>query len=416
MSLLTRPAIDNIVSQHLDDAIVLRGSRRIVVRSPHVKLLHLGRLDERLAAHLDGLSISGPNGVAQARAALEVPGVGQIFVATVLAIEARDFSALERLFALIDAVPDAWRALTSAFGWVSAGALRGLTGPLLAHAMPAARRVGIAACALHRVDPGPALDAALGDADTALRKTALRAAGELGRLDLLPPCLAALLDADTAAAAARSAVLLGDREAASDALLARAAIDEEALMLSLFTSDTQTARALVQRLVAGSAPPRTVIRAAGWSGDAQVVPWLFKQMEDDRLARLAGESFSFITGADLAWLDLERKPPQRPVAGPNDDPLDDNVALDEDESLPWPDLARLGSWWKQHRDRFPVGTRYLAGTPPSPAHCLQVLKENSQRQRAAAALMLSLQAPGTAVFNCAAPARRQQRLLDAMAN
>jgi uncharacterized protein (TIGR02270 family) len=170
----------------------------------------------------------------------------------------------------------------------------------------------------------------------------------------------------------------------------------------------------VQHLAAGNAPPRTVIRAAGWSGDTQVVPWLFKQIEDDRLARVAGESFSFITGADLAWLDLERKPPQRPVAGPSDDPLDDDVALDEDESLPWPDLARLQAWWQAHGREFPAGRRHFAGAAPGTPHCLQVLKENTQRQRAAAALLLSLSTPGTPVFNCAAPARRQQRLLAGM--
>jgi hypothetical protein len=56
MSLPPRPPIDVVVAQHLDDAIVLRGSRRVLVRGPHVKLLHLDHLDERLAAHINGRS------------------------------------------------------------------------------------------------------------------------------------------------------------------------------------------------------------------------------------------------------------------------------------------------------------------------------------------------------------------------
>ena len=34
----------------------------MLVRAPQVRLLHLGRLDERIAAHLDGVSVAGPYG------------------------------------------------------------------------------------------------------------------------------------------------------------------------------------------------------------------------------------------------------------------------------------------------------------------------------------------------------------------
>ena len=58
MTALQRPAIPTVVFQHLEDATALRSVRAVLVRAPHVKLLHLGRTDERLAAHLDGLSIN----------------------------------------------------------------------------------------------------------------------------------------------------------------------------------------------------------------------------------------------------------------------------------------------------------------------------------------------------------------------
>ena len=51
------------------------------------------------------------------------------------------------------------------------------------------------------------------------------------------------------------------------------------------------------------------------------------------------------------------------------------------------------------------------GELPTPAHCLQVLATGYQRQRLAAAEHLSLLTPGTPLFNVAAPAWRQQRLL-----
>ena len=55
---------------------------------------------------------------------------------------------------------------------------------------------------------------------------------------------------------------------------------------------------------------RDAIRGVGTVGDPKVVPWLIAQMDDAKLARTAGEAFSTITGLDLAWLDLERKPPE----------------------------------------------------------------------------------------------------------
>jgi hypothetical protein len=43
-----------------------------------------------------------------------------------------------------------------------------------------------------------------------------------------------------------------------------------------------------------------------------------------------------------------------------------------------------------------------------------LLKNGFQRQRMAAAIYLCLLKPGTPLFNCAAPAWRQQRLLEKM--
>lgn len=409
-----------VVAQHLDDAAALRSVRGVLVRAPHVKLFQLGRTDERLAAHLDGLSVSGDLGAGLSRAALDVPGVGQMFVATVLAIERRDAAQIDRLLSLLNVVPDAPRALASAFGWVTPGLLRGFTAQLLANGSAGARWLGMAACAQHRVDPGAALEAATEQPDLRLRARALRAAGELGRVDLLPDCIARLHDEPgiVNSAAAWSATLLGDRSAALSTLralaLAPGPVQLEMLSLALFTCNADAARALVKQLAADGAPPRTLIKAAGWAGDAQVVPWLFKHMEDASHARVAGEAFSFITGIDLAFLDLDRKPPEKVPGGPSDDPNDDNVALDEDESLPWPDPPKLSAWWNKNAGQYPPGIRLFAGAPPSINHCFKVLKEHTQRRRMAAALYMSLLKPGSVLFNCAAPAHRQQRLLAQM--
>ena len=63
-----------------------------------------------------------------------------------------------------------------------------------------------------------------------------------------------------------------------------------------------------------------LIRGVGMVGDPHFVPWLMEQMTDVTLARIAGESFSFVTGVDLANLALDRPPPEDVEFGPNEDP------------------------------------------------------------------------------------------------
>jgi uncharacterized protein (TIGR02270 family) len=137
-------------------------------------------------------------------------------------------------------------------------------------------------------------------------------------------------------------------------------------------------------------------------------------MRDDATARIAGEAFTLITGTDFIWQDLDRPQPENIEPGPNDDPEDQDVAMDDDESLPWPDVDRIEAWWAANGNRFQKGTRYFMGAPVTREHCIHVLKTGYQRQRILAAHYLCLLEPGTPLFNTSAPAWRQQRLLAKM--
>lgn len=409
-----------VVRQHSDEAAHLRRVRSVLVGAPHVKLHHLRRLDDRIAAHLDGLAVAGECGSHLCNAALESPGTGEIFCAAVRALDERKDDGLEKLLAIATALPDTLAGLVSALGWVSAPGLKGIANGLLTSSDPFRQRIGIAACALHRVDPGPPLVGLVGSTEPALRARAIRCAGELGRVDLLPLLVSALQDKDPECRfrAAQAAVLLGDRRAAlavlRDAGLRPSPLRLQGLALALFAANGASASELVKEVASQREDVRLLIRAVGLAGDATRVPWLIGLMADDKLARLAGEAFSFITGGDLAWLDLERKPPENFESGPNDNPADEDVSMDEDDGLPWPDQARVQAWWAANLQRFQPGIRYFIGAPPSREHCLQVLKDGYQRQRVAAAHYLCLLRPGTPLFNCAAPAWRQKRLLEKM--
>jgi uncharacterized protein (TIGR02270 family) len=436
-----------VLAQHAEEAAMLRHVRTQLVRGPHAGLLQLGRLDERIAAHLDGLQVAGEAGLALCKAALERPGAGEVFALAWLSLALRDRGAWQQVLALAPALPEAWKGLSSALGWVSATHLQGVVRELLVSPDKAHQALGITACRLHRVDPGAVLPTALVDPDAVLRAAALRSAGELGRVDLLEPVRRAIADdhPDVVFWAARSACLLGERKASAAVLsvAATAAQSSEdsvnlAMVPLLVAAPAEEAQAWVRQLF--SATPsaagqpgdprlqtrrhiRQQLRAVGLLGDARLVPWLIERMGDPPLARLAGEAFCWITGADLAAMDLETlDPPPDPErdareadeANPDSDA---GIELDADRDLPWPDPAKVAAWWQSTSatPTFQAGlagqTRLFAGEPPSLAQAHRVLRDGTQRLRAIAAVWERVLAPGQPLFAIAAPARRQQRWL-----
>jgi uncharacterized protein (TIGR02270 family) len=132
---------------------------------------------------------------------------------------------------------------------------------------------------------------------------------------------------------------------------------------------------------------RPALAGAGALGDPTIVYWLFDAMKTPETARLAGLSFSMITGIDLAEEKLAGERPEGFVEGPADDPEDEDVAMDPDDGLPWPDRVALEGWWKREGRRFQKGTRYLLGQPTADMGWLErVLGTGHQVARAAAAV------------------------------
>ena len=411
----SRRPVAGVVDQHVEDAAALRATRSVLVRAPHVKLHHLARLDERPAAALDGTALAGTLGQRRCMQALDPVSPGPLFAAASIAIRAGDDAALDKLAAIAEAAPDAAGPLVSAFGWASPAWLRGTVKALLESPSAVRREVGLGACAAHGVDPGSALALALDVDGDAASAHALWAACRLGRRELLPACLRLMDDTRCVhrVQAARAALLMGERERAPALLqrLAQAAGPSQAAALRLFlhVAPPEQVHATLSTLAREGTSKRLLVAGVGIGGDPQFVPWLIEQMGDPALARLAGESFSRITGVDLSLLDLDRD--AAAADGPDDDPANDDVAIDEDDSLPWPDPDKLSHWWRTHGKRLAPGVRHFMGAPPSPAHCRAVLGSGFQRQRIAAAEQLCLQQPGSPLFNTAAPAWRQQREL-----
>jgi uncharacterized protein (TIGR02270 family) len=228
---IARMPVPIVLYQHVVESASLRRMRTSVVRGPHVRLLQLGRLDERIAANLDGLTVAAGHAWPLCEAALEKPSAGPVFAATIQAIEMAGTGRgglvkLERLLSLCEAVPESCSGLLSAFGWLEAPDLRGIVAELLGSQNGFRRFVGIAACSLHRVDPGITTAGGFEDEIPLARARAWRTAGEIGRRELVSTAAAAIVDEDPACQfwAAWSAVLLGDKHAALDVVASVAAV------------------------------------------------------------------------------------------------------------------------------------------------------------------------------------------------
>lgn len=408
----------DVVEQHAEEASFLWLLRAAAVAAPHYKLPHLARLDNRVEAHIDGLRVAGEAGWELLVEQLTHEEAGEVFAAGVLALESRDEARIARVLEVAERVPETVRGFVSALGWVERSQLQGTVKGLLDASSPFLRRLGIAACAVHRVDVGTALTDALTDADPALRARALKVAGELGRADLLESLRARLREDEDERCrfwAAWSAVLVGDRGRALELLQLTAMVASPLQMGAIGLAPRvlagEAGRGWLKALSEDAGRLRALITAVGAFGDPYYVPWLIGLMRTPAVARLAGEAFAMITGVDLAYQDLEGERPEGFEAGPTENPEDEDVAMDPDEDLAWPDPELVGRWWNEHSAGFTPGTRYLCGKPVAAPHCQEVLRTGYQRQRIAAALELALMRPNAALFPTSAPAFRQKKLL-----
>jgi uncharacterized protein (TIGR02270 family) len=409
-----------VVRQHAEESVHLWSIRDGLLRAPHVTLRDLRAHDRRIAAHLDGVALAAEAGWRMCQQLLEDAGGGEVFSATVRALEDQNADRVVRMLALA-ATDDTLRsAAASAFGWVSAERLHGVVKALLVSDDPSDRWFGVTACAMHRVDPGLKARRQFADLSALVRGRALRTSGEIGCSELAPALGAAQsdLDADCRFWASWSAVLVGDRGMAlqrlTDIGLAPGPHRARAFLLALQTMNMNATRAFLRGVAQDSDQLRWLIHGAGIAGDAAYAAWLIHHMTDRATARVAGEAFAMITGVDLAMVGLELEGAWKSEAGPTDDPDDPNVEMDPDDELPWPDVTKIRGWWERISSHFEPGTRYFMGAPVTRDHCIDVLKNGCQRQRILAAHYLCLLEPGTPLFNTSAPAWRQQQLLDRM--
>jgi uncharacterized protein (TIGR02270 family) len=394
-----RPVLEHVVEQHAEEAAFLWTLRDAATGAPHYKRHHLARLDERVEAHVDGLRVAGEAGWRIALEQLERRcEKGELFAAGVLALESGDMRRIEPLVARAEAEPEARRGFVGAIAWCRPALLASTVRAWHASAAGFEQYLALCTCSVHRVDVGSRLSVRIGDKHALVRGRALRLAGELGRDEELQACLSHLDDPDPEARfrAAWSAVLMGDRGAALQTLgkiaIARDTHHLAALEVAVRAMGLDRGTRFVQAASRDLALRRTTVMALGHLGNPAAVPWLVSQMQHPHLARVAGESFAAITGADLSFDDMERSGVPDGADSASDAPgAEDGGAVQvDDDGLPWPDPALVEAWWSCVARKYAAGERHLAGQRLGLAACERTWAEGYQRQRRAAAYELAL--------------------------
>ena len=135
----------------------------------------------------------------------------------------------------------------------------------------------------------------ISDEDPAVRARALKAVGELGRSDLLPPTLNHLTDGDDKSRfyAAWSAAMLGVTSgvaALQTIAETESPYSEQACTLAVRKMIPRDATIWLEKLRNVPAKMRLAIAGFGALGDPAAIPWLMEQMQLPELARPAGEA------------------------------------------------------------------------------------------------------------------------------
>jgi uncharacterized protein (TIGR02270 family) len=414
---MARVVLTDIVEQHAEEAAFLWILRNEATRAPNRDLDSLGELDERIDAHLDGLRVAGTHGWEACREQLTWREAGEVFAAASVALQSRIGRRLDTVLEVAAESAELARGLVGALAWASYADVEQTIKALLESTERQLRVIGLAATGAQRRDPGPVLAAALLDSDVSIRIRAFRTTAQLGRGDLL-----GLFARSEATApieerfwSAWATVLLGERDSAGlrEIAASRTTFAEAAGDLAARCMPPNDIAAWQLQLAQSRGTMRLAAVAAGALGNPASVPWLIGVMHDEALARVAGEAFTTITGVDLTPAKLSAMRPDGFESGPNDDPDDDNVAIDPDEHLPWPRPRAVAEWWAANGARFVAGQRYLLGRPMTLDALRAALRHGRQRQRRAAALELVLRQPGEPLFEVRARADRQIEALGA---
>jgi uncharacterized protein (TIGR02270 family) len=160
---------------------------------------------------------------------------------------------------------------------------------------------------------------------------------------------------------------------------------------------------------------RHAIYALGFIGTADAVETCIAGMRDPALARLAGEAYCAITGADLDRDSLaapEPEGPAQPIPLEEDD-LDADLVPKAEDLWPLPDLEAVRKHWERLKPGLPGGRRFLHGRQVSMATLVDFAENGPMLRRADVLRELAARTSGRYDVEARAFVRVQRRMMAA---
>ncbi len=401
-------AFANIAEQYAREASFLWLLRSRAATSPLYVTTDMIDLEMRIEANLHGLSVTGELGWRICTEQLQYEEAGEIFTAAVVALRSRDATKIKMVCELALTSLEMTKGLISAFAWVETDIAKFWVQRFLTVTDPRYKYLGLAICSARREYPDKYLLSILQDPATAkqsrLHARGLRLIGELKRWELVP-ALNAAMESDTAEVkfwANWSAALLGNQAAVKNLkpwALECAELSDRAVMLVFSLLPVNEARTWIAEMAKNPQLHRLAIKAIGVLGDPQAVSWLIQMMGQPAHARIAGWAFCQITGIDLAKTNMTLEPADEIVSGPTDEPADTDVAMDEDEDLPWPDKIKVTRLWQVHTRLLQPGQRYFQGREITKQLLDHVYVNANQQQKELAVLQRAIHDRNTILVN-----------------
>lgn len=327
----------DILEEHADEAGFLFRQRGRAFRSRLVDVAGLESLDERLRAHLDGLAVAGAEGWKVVAAGLADDDPAQVFVAAATALVAGGEDGRAEVEAALGA-PSSIEGLRWSLRLAGAADLPPWLERWTGHPAALGRALACDALAFRGMaPPWENLAALLREESPAVLRLALGAVCRARTRELAPRVLELLADADPGvrASALWAATALGRAEAIGEAgrRCDGEGADAEAAVQCLGLAGDEPSLDSLRRALGGP-QARLATLALGRLGYPAAIEPLLEAAGKEPLARAAGLALCWILGLDLRAQKLELAPEQRPRPA-------DELALDPDEDLPWPDPERL---------------------------------------------------------------------------
>ncbi|MFP2962236.1 TIGR02270 family protein [Myxococcus sp. 1LA] len=391
----------DVIEEHLDEAafLWLQWERELV--SPRYVLSEVRNgPEERLLAHLEGLLECGPPAVERLLlpALEEEPGRLCAAALTLVADGARE--QVDVLLGRLETDGTVYqeciqRVLELAGGEALTSCLRAMVEEGTAPALVLAHVLGGLSVRTRDI-PGLELGPFLSSEEPSLQANALRAAGRWGR-SLPAARLRSALDApssDVREAALEVGLLQGERAAwdvCSHFVSSRLPGCRLAMRMLAMGGTLQDVEGLA-RLLEVPELREDVLRALPSSGRPEAVEACLPLLRDKKVAHLAGEVFSAITGVVVAGA-LVREPSEEDEAeeAPILPPVSkENASLWAERELPLPEPDAVEAAWKDARKRLASGRRYLEGHPLGAELFLSMLKRAPMRRRGDLALEFAI--------------------------